>query len=319
MNKERYIRVFITILLLFWLIPLIDFQEKYYPNELKNTFPIPADSRTIDFSGYTWIVRSSGGAKEGPGPNYFNDSSESVWLDENCYLHLKIRSFEGNWYCSEVYTQQSFGYGMYVFQLSPGFEMMDINTIVGLFTYLDDFHEIDIEYSRWGNLNEPNNGQFVVQPYYTTGNMERFKLDNNGEPSLHAFYWNEDFIQFRAMYGTDISSISSDLIKGSEACNNLIYEWIYRGNDNPLPSTELVHINFWLRNGLPPTDLNEVEIVIEKFQFIPIDSDNLLKTQCNAIDGFSTVFMLLTVFGVILFVIKGNRGNIKKDPRKIQN
>lgn len=279
---------------------------------IQNPFPQAADSRTIDFSGYTWIVRSSGGVKQGPGPNYFNDSSDSVWLDEDGHLHLKIRRFEETWYCAEVYTQQSFGYGMYVFRLASGFEMLDVNTIVGLFTYLDDFHEIDIEYSRWGYENEPNNGQFVVQPYYTAGNMERFKLESNGQSSMHAFYWYQDFIQFRAMYGTNVDLISNDLLKDSGACDKLVSEWIYRGNDNPTPSTELVHINLWLRNGLAPTDSNEVEIVIEEFQFIPMDSDDPLKTQCNGIDGYSTIYIILISLSAMSLIIIINRADFRK-------
>ncbi len=58
------------------------------------TFPIivpeikAVSQRTIVFSGYEWIVKSSETAKAGPGPNYWLD--ENVWVDENGWLHLKI-------------------------------------------------------------------------------------------------------------------------------------------------------------------------------------------------------------------------------------
>jgi hypothetical protein len=41
--------------------------------------------------------------------------------------------------------------------------------VVGLFTYLDDTHEIDIELSRWRVASDPA-GQFVVQPGERPGN-----------------------------------------------------------------------------------------------------------------------------------------------------
>src|SRR5437879_1596093 len=70
---------------------------------------------SISFSGFEWKVKSSL-KRVGPGPNYF--SKENVWIDAQGRLHLKISSSkddEGNlrWYCAEVVSQSSFGYGTY--------------------------------------------------------------------------------------------------------------------------------------------------------------------------------------------------------------
>ena len=46
-----------------------------------------AHSRTISFAGRKWTVKTGTGA---PGPNYWSDSSSSVWVDSSG-LHLKIR------------------------------------------------------------------------------------------------------------------------------------------------------------------------------------------------------------------------------------
>ena len=40
-------------------------------------------AKTIRFSGYDWKVKS--GTHEGPGPNNWNENS--VWVDEDRYLH----------------------------------------------------------------------------------------------------------------------------------------------------------------------------------------------------------------------------------------
>jgi len=66
--------------------------------------------RTIIFSGYKWKVKSSE-SKAGPGPNYFSDKEEDVWVDNEGKLHLKITKKDGKWYCTEVISDSSFGYG----------------------------------------------------------------------------------------------------------------------------------------------------------------------------------------------------------------
>lgn len=41
-------------------------------------------------------------------------------------------------------------------------------------------------------------------------------------------------------------------------------------NDIPQAGDETVHINLWVLGGLPLGDLKEAEIVIRKFQFVPL-------------------------------------------------
>ena len=72
-----------------------------------------AVASTIQFSGYTWNVKN--GSHLGPGPNYW--SRKNVWVDDKGFLHLKIThdSATGKWYCAEVSTQQTFGFGKWQF------------------------------------------------------------------------------------------------------------------------------------------------------------------------------------------------------------
>jgi len=39
--------------------------------------------------------------------------------------------------------------------------------------------------------------------------------------------------------------------------------------DIPRPGDENARINLWLMHGLPPSDGQEVEVVIRKFEFVP--------------------------------------------------
>lgn len=116
------------------------------------TYPGPGQ---ILFSGYIWDVRNSD--LSGPGPNYWSNNTENVWLDENGYLHLKITYTDGKWVCPEVRTQ-TLGYGTYTFYTASNIDALDKNVVLGLFAYKDDSHEVDIEFSRWGIENYTNAG-----------------------------------------------------------------------------------------------------------------------------------------------------------------
>ena len=70
--------------------------------------------RTIEFSGHTWKVKASE-TQAGPGPNYFSDRGEDVWVDESGRLHLRIVYRDSRWYCTEVFTSEPLGYGIIYF------------------------------------------------------------------------------------------------------------------------------------------------------------------------------------------------------------
>ncbi|MHA1272396.1 MAG: glycoside hydrolase family 16 protein [Promethearchaeota archaeon] len=253
-NKKNLLN-FYRFLLMFLLIGIIFyFENEFNPNSSDKgdlNINLFSDSNIINFSGYRWYIRDTGGEKEGPGPNYFINDNKSVWVDENGYLHLKIRKINGTWYCAEIFSEKSFGYGIYSFEMESGFEDLDINIVVGLFVYLDDNNEIDIEFSRWGQKNS-DNAQFVVQPYYHFGNLHRFNIDQKEQDSIHKFQWCQNYIKFWSIWSEDSS---------------IIQEWAYLGSDIPESSTEKVHINLWLIDGLAPSNNAETEVIIKKFEF----------------------------------------------------
>src|SRR5438874_12568206 len=80
--------------------------------------------RTISFSGYSWSVKTSNG-QTGPGPNAFSDSTSNVFLDPQGRLHLVVEDRGGTWYCSEVISQLSFGYGTYRWYLDSPVDALD--------------------------------------------------------------------------------------------------------------------------------------------------------------------------------------------------
>ncbi|MBN1818314.1 MAG: carboxypeptidase regulatory-like domain-containing protein [Sedimentisphaerales bacterium] len=127
-----------------------------------------ADQQTIIFGkkngeDLVWLVRKA--YDEGPGPNNWCSKKVCVELLEDG-LHLRIRQIEGQWYCSEVFTNESLGYGIYKFVVATNSPYLDPQTVVGLFTYDKNQdgnkNEIDIELTRWGNPQNEYNAQHAV-------------------------------------------------------------------------------------------------------------------------------------------------------------
>jgi len=217
-------------------------------------------------------------------------------------LHLKIRKIGDDWYCSEIYTKQSYGYGEYRFYVSSNVENYDQYIVVGLFTYETDTKEIDIEFSKWGDPNRVNMGQYVIQPHYVAGNIERFDLNLTGNYSTHKFIWHQDDIFFQSYYGHYPDLPSQDY---------LIHEWLYNGDDNPPAGNERLHINFWLQNGNPPADNKDAELIISSVNFTPQQAP--LSVMLNKFTG-AVINNMVTLNWTTMSEINNSYWNIYRSP-----
>jgi len=218
--------------------------------------------REIEFSGRTWRVKASE-SPVGPGPNYFSDREEDVWVDGDGRLHMSIVYRDGRWYCTEVISSESLGHGVYTFTLSSRVDTLDKNAVLGLFTWDDaapeyNYREIDIEFARWG-AETGDNAQYVVQPWDHAGNLHRFELELPGDLSTHSFDWRATTVQFSSFQGR-----GSPPAPGDED-----QSWLYSGPDVPPEGEENARINLWLVNGHPPSDGQRVEVIVDSFDFLP--------------------------------------------------
>jgi len=212
-------------------------------------------SKTIQFSGRTWNVKSSP-VPVGPGPNYFSADPFNVWVDAAGRLHLKITHQGDRWLCSEVITTEPLGYGKYTFSLASRADLLDQNAVLGLFTWDDNapeynYRELDIEFSRWGAAGNEN-AQYVIQPWDHPGNLHRFPITLSAGVSTHSFDWQASQVDFAS-------------VQDSQP----LQTWTYTGSDNPPPGNGNARINLWLMNGSPPSDGQEVEVIIQAFDFTP--------------------------------------------------
>ena len=216
--------------------------------------PLQKRSRVISFAGYDWLVTTSDERTKTPGPNYFSNKEENVWVDSRGRLHLKVTSGNDRWECAEVILTGAVSHGEYTFRVSSNINGFDKNIVAGLFLYRDDQNEADIEFSRWGDK-ENMSGQFTVQPSDREGNLFRFAADRAGRRSTHILNWHRDFIHFISYRGH--SSSPGERL--------MLSEWEYHGDDIPTETRVKVIINLWLFRGVSPSDQKEAELIIEDF------------------------------------------------------
>jgi hypothetical protein len=224
---------------------------------------LSVEDRRIHFSGYTWLVKIGGQITDSTKPLFFSWSKDNVWVDNEGQLHLKITRDGRRWYCAEIVSEKSFGYGKYVFCLASRTDELNENVALGLFTWdkspENNNREIDIEFSRWGNI-KGKNTQFVVQPWELPENIYRFDMQTGNSYSTHSFEWRKDSIFFQSVLGHHVTPPDD---------SHIIESWNYVGTDIPEPGNEKTRIVLWMAAGNPPSDSKEVEIVIKKFEFIP--------------------------------------------------
>ena len=206
---------------------------------------------TVSFSGRTWDVSVY--------ENFSNDASQ-VWVDANGSLHLKLSQATGSWKDVEVVSQQTLGYGNYTW-VTQGVHAIDKNIVLGMFPYLDNDHEIDIEQAQWGNSAAPN-FDFWVQP--GNDNSQVFNVPYTSENTTFVINWQPTSIHFSITEGS-----------------TLIHQWTC---DQARDATGVFGImNLWQFSGAPSNG-QPVEVVFKSFQYQEyIASAN--STQSNQSNG----------------------------------
>ena len=225
---------------------------------------VSPSARQFTFAGYGWSVKTSGGSPAGPGPNYFSDSTNNVWVDAQGLLHLRITYTNGEWQCAEIISDQSFGYGQYRFTVSTPVSVLGTNAVLGMFTYSYDAayndREIDIEQSRWEYAHGPNDVEDYAITPYAAGQEMNFSLPAGVTNSTHSFIWQSNNVTFQSLNGSFASPAVASNVLASWSCSAGI----------PPAGGEQVHINLWLDNGNPPANNQSVEVVLSQFDFVPL-------------------------------------------------
>lgn len=218
------------------------------------------ESRTILFAGYEWNVKSAMDRKVGPGPNYFSDTRDNVWVDSQGRLHLKVTRRNGKWFAAEVYMDESLGHGEYTYYVQGPIDQMDPNLVFAPFLYRNESQAINIEFAKWGNPLGPSGNYVVHQPDGSPSNT--FGMDLNGQFTTHKFLWTQNRVYFQSMHGHHLTPPNK---------SNLITVWTHPNRNtevNTIPKGELKpHINLWMHRGNPPINGSEFEMIIRDFDY----------------------------------------------------
>ena len=209
----------------------------------------------ISWSNFNWQVKS--GELVGPGPNYFSDDTNFVFVDSEDRLHLKIDYRDNKWFCAEIFLDHSLGYGFYNFTIDSPVNDFDFNTILGCFIYDTTAREFDFEFSQ--RLANPYNAQFVVQPWYNPGNIEFYNMPATAETS-HSFLWTADSIVFNSWNGH----------AGTPTPITLIHTWKYTGADIPIPVNDRMRFNLYLYGGEAPLSGMGDTVIISSFNYVAL-------------------------------------------------
>jgi hypothetical protein len=215
---------------------------------------VPAPRKQLTFSGYEWEVRQT--PSDRGGTNDYDPGN--AWTDAEGFLHLKLRQHEGRWTSAEVILTRTLGYGTYTFVVRDT-SHLDPAATMGMLTWDDqgaeqNHRELDIEISQWGDRSVKN-AQYVVQPYYVPANVLRFAAPAGR--ATHSFRWEPGRALFRTVRGT-----------GSPASDAAVAQHEFTSGV-PIPGNERVRINLYYFRFSPSPPQNEVEVVVERFQYFP--------------------------------------------------
>ena len=152
---------------------------------------------------------------------------------------------------------RTLGYGTYAFTVRDT-STLDPAAAFGMFTWddeaLDQNHrEMNIDLSRWGDPTMPN-AQFVLQPYYVPANVVRFPAPAG--TLTHAFRWQPGRASFRTTRGRN--PLAGDVVARHEFTSGV-----------PSPGTERVRLNLYYFRYAPRQPQQDVEVVVERFQYLP--------------------------------------------------
>jgi hypothetical protein len=208
--------------------------------------------KVLTFSGYEWDVRDIPSDRGGP-----NDyDPDNAWTDAEG-LHLKLAKRDGRWTSAEVILKRGLGHGTYSFTVRD-ISNLDPAAAIGLLTWdtqgVEQNHrEMDVEISQWGDPKIAN-AQYVVQPFYVPANVARFVAPAG--TLTHSFRWEPGRIAFRTVRGA--RAANGTQVAGHEFTSGI-----------PTPGGERVRINLYYFRYAPAPPQRDVEVVIERFLFVP--------------------------------------------------
>ncbi len=213
-----------------------------------------AARRTLQFSGYEWVVRAA--PSDRGGRNVYDPAN--AWTDANGAMHLRIAGRAPDWTCAEVSLTRRLGYGLYRFVVRE-IAHLEPAAILSFFTWdgpaVKEYHrEMGIELTRWGSPADKN-AQFAIQPYTVTDNVARFEAPAG--VLTHWLRWEPGRATFRTARGASANPAAA-----------IVAEHVF-AERVPEPGNEQVRMNLYAYRRGEKSLERGAEVVIEKFEYLP--------------------------------------------------
>ncbi len=191
----------------------------------------------------------------------YTQMENSTWVDDQGLLHMRLQKIGDRWYGTELNSPTTYLYGKFIWNVSSTSLQFERNTSIGMFTYTDDDHEIDIEINQWPGLdphlwfvNQPGTlGKRPDNVYYSVYSNSSYLDATN---VTYMFDWEPTYINY--------SAISSD--------GTVISNWnLTNASAVPHVDATIIEVITTVR-GKAPLSGQSKEIVFNSFQYIPSDS-----------------------------------------------
>jgi hypothetical protein len=211
-----------------------------------------AGQRLLKWAGLTWYVYPNC-PDCGPSLTPTTNATRAVYVDRAGRLHMQITKIGGVWRGVELRALNRPTYGTYRWVVDTPTATLDPWTVLGMFVYRPGAKkftsEVDIEDSRFPHLlPAPNNAQFVVQPYFTKGNLHPYEILPSYRPLLQQFTWTPG-----ATFGGPGRVDFETRVGPTLQTSGLLDKWSYTGYSVPTPQNMQFFLVLWMNQNKPPT------------------------------------------------------------------
>ena len=223
----------------------------------------------LAFAGLIWTIKKDS--------SLIQKNINPAFVDENGFLHLKIIKQNSVWMGCEITSDSSFGFGNFVFYTASRLDLLDKNAILSLrgvnpnALKSGDLEELGIRFSYWGSSDNKNSLQFYAKSFNTESDETKYHyppepLKMNGDWSTFAFLVNKEEFKF---FGYHDHGFPTNYLIDNYSVNMQNAEKSEIPFSTPGNKT-VVKMTLGLCEGQQPSNQKDIEIIIKKFEFIPI-------------------------------------------------
>jgi hypothetical protein len=205
----------------------------------------------LNFSGFDWEVYRI------PRDNFgivYPNSPSNAWTDQKGWLHLRITKEAEGWTGAEINLTRSLGYGTYTFTVHELPELEPATVLsMNSWDQLDagQYHRsFDIILGQFGDAGIKN-AQYSILPFNVPGNVYRFAVPRGA--LTHSIHWERGRLSFETQETDGRRAIAAHAFTSGV----------------PTSGGERIHISLYAYGNSQTPQKNGVEVIIEKFVYLP--------------------------------------------------